>query len=58
MLVDVMKVATTRWQEFGARDLEILFGVSIDAAKAAAEIAREMGHVDVANAILERALHP
>jgi len=58
MLVDVTKIAATNWQEFNGRDLEILFTVSVDAAKAAAAIAAEMGHVDVANAILERALHP
>lgn len=58
MLTDVMKVAVRNWQEFTGSDLEILFEVSFDTAKAAAEIAREMGHVDVANAILEKALHP
>jgi len=58
MLTDVIKIATQDWQEFTGRDLEVLFKVSFDTAKAAAEIAKDMGHVDVANAILERSLHP
>lgn len=58
MLTDVVKVATQEWQEFTGRDLEILFKVSFETAKQAAEIAKQMGHIDVANEILERALHP
>lgn len=58
MLVDVAKVATQEWQEFNGRDLQILFNVSIQSAQAAAQIARSMGHVDVANEILEKAMHP
>lgn len=56
MLVDIYKTATTHWQEFTGRDLKILRDVSVDSEKAAAEIARSMGHVDVANEILERSL--
>lgn len=56
MLTDVCKIAVSEWQEFTGRDLEILFKVSIDSAKAAAEIAKNMGHLDVANEILEKAL--
>lgn len=58
MLVDVCKVAQQEWQEFTGRDLEILFQVHMQAAQKAAEIARSMGHVDVANEILEKAMHP
>lgn len=58
MLIDICKLAKDEWQDFTARDLEILAAASLRSAAAAAEIARSMGHVDVANEILERAMHP
>jgi len=58
MLIDVLKVAKDEWQTFTGRDLEIMAKVSIKSAQAASEIAKEMGYLDVANEILERALHP
>lgn len=58
MLVDVMKVAKDEWVTFEARDLNIMVSVSIKSAQAAAEIAKGMGHLDVANEIMERALNP
>ena len=58
MLVDVMKFAKDEWVTFTGRDLEIMNKVSIKSAQAAAEIAKGMGHLDVANEIMERALNP
>jgi HD-like signal output (HDOD) protein len=58
MLADVYRTAKDEWRDFTGRDLEVLFKVSFETAKAAANIAERMGHVDVANAILEKAMHP
>lgn len=58
MLVDVVKEAVNKWPDFTQSDLELLFNVSVKSAKAAAEIAKEMGHLDVANEIMEKALNP
>jgi hypothetical protein len=58
MLVDIVRTAQNEWQTFTGRDLEILFKVHWQAAQQAAEIARSMGQVEVANEILEKAMHP
>lgn len=58
MLVNVWKLAHQRWHDqFTNEDVEILFSASYEAAQEAAKIAREMGHDDVAQRIMDRAGH-
>jgi len=58
MITDINQIAKDEWIDFTGRDLTILRKVSIKSAQAAADIAKQMGHLDVANEIMERALDP